>query len=170
MSLIETLKELHNSMDALDIKEVKELTTKTGKPYLLVTDISGKGHSLWDMSYQDKIPPFGVVNLTENGLKLVQKGSYSNIEPIDAPKAKSGATGAIGAMVEKKSAMIEQAQDKKERSIKLAQDRSAMMWAKNNAAEIIAHHPAYAGLTQTEVENELVRLSGMILNTEISEL
>lgn len=66
-----------------------------------------------------------------------------------------------------KSGQIKEAQDRKESSIEKAQERTADMWAKNNACEIIAHHPAYKDLKPHDVEMLIAELARNIRHIDI---
>lgn len=65
-----------------------------------------------------------------------------------------------------KKADIAEAQTRKENSIAKAQDRSALMWAKVGATELIAHHPAFKNVSKEGIEFEIEKLTTEIYNIE----
>ncbi len=71
-------------------------------------------------------------------------------------------------VMEKKASMIGEAQDKKAQNVSAAQDRNEIMWAKNNASMIIAHHPAFQNLEINEIEQTIINLADRILNATLN--
>jgi hypothetical protein len=71
-------------------------------------------------------------------------------------------------IMDKKANLISEAQQRKEQSIAAAQDRTAWMWAKNNASELLA------GTFTSEVSNSyitecVIELATKIYNGEPTE-
>ena len=62
---------------------------------------------------------------------------------IFAPKPQTNKKPNMDRIIEKKQQGIAESQARKEQSIAQAQDRTAWMWAKNNAAMLVAHHDVY---------------------------
>lgn len=67
--------------------------------------------------------------------EIVQKGQYLNFVTA---KPESGRKPNMDRVMEKKATMIGEAQTAKAQHIAEAQDRSAWMWAKNNASTLLA--------------------------------
>jgi len=87
-----------------------------------------------------------------------------------APKPQTNRKPNMDRIMEKKGTLIAESQQRKEKSILAAQDRSAWMWAKTNASSIIAS-PAYIekGLTIPELEDRVLKLATLIYNGEPTE-
>lgn len=71
---------------------------------------------------------------------------------------------ASGAAFQKKN--IEEAQERKAQHIAEAQDRSAWMWAKNNAAELVANNDQYKNKPYGEQLDIINELATSIYNQE----
>ena len=82
--------------------------------------------------------------------------------------AKKGG-GSMAGMMAQKATQISQFQDRKAQSIEAAQDRTAEMWAKRSACELVASHPSYKNLSQSEILSTISELFTKIANLEIKE-
>lgn len=98
---------------------------------------------------------------------IVLDGNYKNFKKDNARKPN------MDRVMEKKGAMISEAQDVKAKNIAAAQDRSAWMWAKNNASTLVAemikieiHQPSY---DDTNVLDRVIDLATKIYNSEPQE-
>lgn len=66
-----------------------------------------------------------------------------------------------------KQAQIEKSMDKKAQQIEQAQDRSAWMWAKNNASLLVAHRLSnVVPKSREELADEVIELATLIYNGE----
>lgn len=82
--------------------------------------------------------------------------------------AKKAAGGAY--MTAQKAQVIEKAMDKKADQIAKAQDRSAWMWAKTNAATILANNTSLKSYESVEnIANVVIKLATLIYNGEPTE-
>ena len=109
---------------------------------------------------------FDVIDETKE-VEVEKNGEFLNIKPESLglkPKAKGGG---MSGMMNAKKANINEAIEKKSANISKAQDRNESMWAKRNACELVAHHPAFSKLSINEVENKIHELAGQILNDEL---
>lgn len=142
----------------IDWSETK--TTTTGKEYKRITGKDEQGNvieaSTWsDAPFYAQIAPGATI---EAEIKVSADGKYKNL--IGA-NARSGGGGSAF-----KSAQIEKAQERKEKSIQIAQDRAALMWAKTSACTLIANHPSYKFLDQGQIEDMIEELATKIYNME----
>ena len=72
-------------------------------------------------------------------------------------------------IMDKKAGQIAEAQATKAQSISQAQDRTALMWAKTQACELVAHHPVFKNLKdEVEVEMQIEALAAKILHMELT--
>lgn len=140
----------------IDWCEAKQGTGKNGKPYTMTTmTLTGE-----DGSKHSGVTTFdAVVNGQEIEGTIVQKGQYLNFE--SAQKANAPRGGAV-------SANIEKFQDRKAEQIEKAQDRTAAIWAKYGACELVAHHPAYKHLNEVEVVTTISRIASQIINDDLT--
>lgn len=107
--------------------------TSTNKEYFkaTITDEQGKEEevSIWsDFPQFIQIQP----GLEVEGYIKVN-GNYKNLSAISTSPRKPN----MERVMEKKATFIAESQNRKEQSIAAAQDRSAWMWAKNNAVELV---------------------------------
>ena len=138
------------------INTVEETTTSTGKTYKRanIADEFGKNHdvSVW--------PDYPAYEAVEEGSMvegmILTKGKYKNL--VEAGRQ---------ATPYSKSSNIAVAQQRKENSIEQAQNRTAEMWARRSAAEIVAHHPAYQDLQPLDIEETIEKLARAILKMDI---
>lgn len=117
------------------------LTDKNGQAFEKVSDWSGS---------------ITGDNMTVEGEIIKNDKGYLRFQAAK----KAGAGGGFGAK------RIEEMQEKKAKSIEAAQDRSAWMWAKNNAADLVAKHPAFKDLYMTDVLPTVEKLATKIYNLE----
>ena len=141
----------------IDWSEVK--TTSTGKDYKKVVATDEQGNkveaSAWsDAPFYAEIAPGATI---EAEVKKSPDGKYTNLV---------GALQKRTAPSTYKTAQIEQAQARKEKSIAMAQDRSAWMWAKTSACTLVANHPSYKYLGTNEIEDVIEDLATKIYNFE----
>ena len=64
------------------------------------------------------------------------------------------------------SESVNTALETKARNIAQAQDRSAWMWAKNNASDLVANHPAFKFLDKAQLIKEIEEIATKIYNAE----
>lgn len=148
----------------LKIKTVENKTTKTGKPYKAITLEDGKSVNMWSNhpNFTDAVDGYELDD------ELVKDGQYWNLA---SGKKKLEAPGFIKA----KRAGIAEAQANKAQQISQAQDRSAWMWAKNNAALLIANNEHYnkrrteEGMDLDVISNLVIELATKIYNGELKE-
>lgn len=76
-----------------------------------------------------------------------------------------GARPNMDRIMEKKAGLISEAQGRKEQSIREAQDRTAWMWAKNNATELLAG-TIPSSYTKEAIAKEVLELATEIYNGE----
>lgn len=81
--------------------------------------------------------------------------------PTEGRTAHPGANSAF------KTKLIEEAQQNKAKNIAEAQDRSAWMWAKNNASMLL--QTRVNGLTEDQIANKVLDLATKIYNGEPTE-
>lgn len=88
-----------------------------------------------------------------------------------APKISATGGNRGAGMSAMKTAQIEKAMDKKAGQIHEAQERSAWMWAKNNAAMLIGNQNYFksADYTNAEISREIIALATLIYNGEPTE-
>lgn len=123
-----------------------------------------RGVTIYSVDKDNKpFPNFGDIStgsVVEGNLYQKPGTTYWTLYP-PKPKGGSGMGNGMGkALMAEKYKSIEVAQNRKVQAIDKAQDRNEVMWAKRNAAEIIAHHAAYKYLSKenlTEVWGSLVR-------------
>jgi hypothetical protein len=118
----------------VDWSELK--TAKTGKAYkaLTIKDEAGKPTNVNIFSDWPDFANVGPGSHIEG--ELEQNGKYWNLRSNAIKEKRPN----MDRVMEKKSASIAEAQQRKEQSISQAQDRSAWMWAKNNAVILIANN------------------------------
>lgn len=109
-----------------------------------------------------------VINGTVIEGEIVQNGQFLNFKMA---KLESGRKPNMDRIVEKKASLIAEAQTEKAKNIAAAQDRSAWMWAKNNASLLIANHPQYKekSLYTNEITQMVNELATKIYNCEPTE-
>jgi len=103
---------------------------------------------------------FDVVN-EDSDIEIVKVGEFWKVMPESlglAPTPRSFPS---------KGGAIKEAQERKETSIEHAQKRTAEMWAKTQAAELVAHHPAYQELNIDEIPQAIEELARNILTMDI---
>lgn len=146
----------------IDWSEVK--TTGTGKEYKKIT---GKDEqeilveaSVWsDAPFYAQIAPGATI---EAEIRKSADGKYTNLVSAQNGTNRGGGAGMLAA----KEKSIEKAQENKNRNIQAAQDRSAWMWAKNNAVMLIANHDSYKFVSINEMERTIEDLATKIYNFE----
>lgn len=151
----------------IEWSEVK--TTATGKEYKKITakDVDGLEvqASVWsDAPFYVQIAPGATI---EAEVRMSPDGKYKNL--VMANQNPTRGTGNGGAF---KTAQIEKAMDKKADQIAKAQDRSAWMWSKTNAATLIAAtiNSNSSGVVADRMLSErVIRLATLIYNGEPTE-
>lgn len=82
-------------------------------------------------------------------------------KPVNSsPRGSGGSTGAY------KTKQITEAMDTKARNIAEAQDRSAWMWSKTNAATLLAGHDSIRGVTPNGIVDIMIGMATKIYNAE----
>lgn len=151
----------------IEWSEVK--TSATGKEYKKVSFKDASGNivdaSAWsDAPFYAQIAPGAEI---EAEVRKSADGKYTNL--VMANQGSTGGNRGAG-LTAMKTAQIEKAMDKKASQIHAAQDRSAWMWAKNNAATLIANMPsALSGKSSIQVADMVVSLATRIYNGEPTE-
>jgi len=150
----------------IKIKSAVDKTTSTNKPYK-ACEVEDESGASFKVNIWSDFPDFS--NLAVDSVvraKLEQNGQYWNIksETQDKPKGKPN----MERVMEKKADMISVSQDKKAQNIAQAQDRSAWMWAKNNASMILANQKQEALNIRDldEIAEMVVDLATKIYNAE----
>ena len=142
-------------------------TAKTGKPYkaLTIKDEAGKPTNVNIFSDWPDFPNIGPGSKIDGELEA--NGKYMNLKSNAIKERKLGAYNALKSK-EIVTGQLE-VQAVKTQSIAQAQDRTALMWAKNNASELVANHPAYKNLKdEVEVEMAVEALASKILNMDLT--
>lgn len=134
-------------------------TTTTGKAYIKATLEGVEGQvSIWSdfPNFANIMPGSSIVG----DLKKNDKG-YLTLYP---PKANNGGAsrGQYGGF---KNQQVKELMQDKARNIEAAQDRSAWMWAKNDASTLLANKTTqYASLE--DMADSVIRLATLIYNGE----
>lgn len=114
-------------MHTIDWCEVKK--SKDGTKEWKEITVGGRKMSIWpDHPEYLKSAPGAVVSGD-----IVEKGNYINLLPTKVRTPYAGARGASQGMITK-------AMETKAHNIAAAQDRSAWMWAKNNATTLLSNY------------------------------
>lgn len=115
-----------------------------------------------DGKKHEKVSTFeaGIMSGTEIQGDVIQNGTYLNWKGAQQA-ARSNFSSA------KKEESITKFQDRKAEQIATAQDRTAMVWAKYGACEIIAHHPAFKNLSEAQIATEITNLANKIYNDDL---
>ncbi len=124
---------------------------------MTLTDQDGK--DIENVSTFEKVMTGGTIEG-----EIVPKGNYLNFEP---KKVDNGKKPNFDRIMEKKSNQIAEAQSNKASQIAEAQDRSAWMWAKNNASTLIGDSMSSAS-NQTIAER-ILDLATKIYNGELQQ-
>lgn len=149
------------------IKGVESVSISGGREFkvIKVQDENGFNDKLnvWpDCSQYGNIE----MGATVSGYILV-KGKYRNL--VDNPV--SSAPGlSLAAKRTNTFTAVKESQDRKEKSIRMSQDRNELMWASRSACELVAHHPAFKNLTASEVEQKIKQLRDLINSTPDEEI
>jgi len=140
-------------------------TAKTGKPYKSLT-IKGDDGKPVNVNIFSDWPDFAnIAPGSQIDGELEQNGKYINIKSNAIKERKPS----MDRLMDKKVASIAEFQASKSQSISQAQDRTALMWAKNNASELVAHHPVYKNLKdEVEVEMAIEALASKILHMDLT--
>lgn len=129
-------------MAKFKIEWMEKKTSAGGKEYAKTTVTNEANETKENVAIFGTFPGFAELmpgHLVE--AELVEKDyngskSYSLFPPKPAGGGRGGMN--MDRVMEKKANLIGEAQSRKEQSINAAQDRSAWMWAKNSAANLIA--------------------------------
>lgn len=139
----------------IEWSEVKKEGETNGRPWKIteMTLKDEKGNTIEKVSTFDSVVTGGTI---EGEVTKNDKG-YLNFKAASAKKPNTGY----------KEKVINEAMDKKNQNIQAAQDRSAWMWSKTNAATLIAS-PAYIekNLSIPELEERVLKLATLIYNGE----
>ncbi len=142
--------------------EVKKTGEKNGKPWKITTLTLKDEQGL----VIENVDTFDEVINGETIEGVVVDGQYGKNFKMNKPS--NGAKPNMERVMEKKASLIGEAQNVKAQNIAAAQDRSEMMWAKNNASILVAHHPAFKDLDITEIESTVVKLANQILHATLA--
>ncbi len=143
-------------------------TAKSGTQYKRVTTEDSIGTVAQDVSVFDSFPDYANVIEGNTVEGMVERGEYNgkpSYKLVGERKPSTG--GGYRKAGEDRSKAIAEAQAHKAESIEKAQDRSAGMWAKYGACELVANHPAFKELTPNEVEQKLHELATFIVNDQL---
>lgn len=140
--------------------EVKKEGETNGRPWK-ITEMTLKDAEGVET---EKVSTFDAVNNGETveGEIIKNDKGYLNFKKLSDKKPN------MDRLIEKKQTGIIEAQGRKEESIGKAQDRSAMMWAKYGACELVANHPAFKDLNEVEVVTKISRLANQIYHDQLS--
>ncbi len=150
--------------------EIKQ--TKEGKDFKRINLKDQSGEMFNGVPYWSSLPGYeelSVGTVIEGTVTSTQNGQYTNHKLELANMPKSSPKGAFGggmgkALMAEKGKQIEASMTRKQEAIDEAQSRNEVMWAKNGAAMLIAHHPAYANLNDANLNYALQNLTNAILN------
>jgi hypothetical protein len=141
------------------VSNVQERTTAEGKEYKTMTITS-------DTESKDNVsawPNYSQYTMIKDDAEvdgvLFDSGKYTSLKDEYKPKA-SGSYN--------KTAGMEKLIEKKSQNISDAQGRNEVMWAKYNACELVAHHPAFKDLNDKEVEAMVINLASKIKNSDLA--
>lgn len=153
----------------IKIEWTENKTTKTAKPYkaLAVLDESG---AKFNVNIFSDFPDFAnIIPGSVVRAKLEQNGQYWNLVSETQSKPRGGKPN-FDRIIEKKQQGIADAQTEKAKNISLAQDKSAWMWAKNNASSLLAADANRVnGMNQDEMSEWVISLATKIYNGEPTE-
>ncbi len=144
------------------VQGVSVATTKENKPYKKLDLVTQAGETFKSVPYWSSYPEYEAITIgsyIEGAVESTQNGKWTNHKLLlaNAPTSPKRYGG--------NNAAIAQAQDKKAQNIDAAQSRNEVMWAKNNAAMLIAHHPAYKDLNNLNLSHAFKNLMMMIYNS-----
>lgn len=140
------------------ITALEEKTTAQGKAYKRMTIQSPEGEETEKVSMWSDFPEFSsFVEGSEVDGDISVKGDFKNLYPIKKQGAGGGMSKNMDRIVEKKAGLIAEFQDKKAHNIEEAQKRTAWMWAKYSACDLIAQK--YFGSLLDEDEKTLQKIN-----------
>lgn len=144
--------------------------TSTGK-WKIEAEIKALGatESIKGVTIWESFPGFATImtgNNIEGDIVTKVNGQYTNVT-LYPPKV-SGVPGRSFTPKKPISESVAVAQENKARQIAQAQDRSAWMWAKNNASELLSGVLSH-DLTHEERAEEVLKLATKIYNGEPTE-
>ncbi len=144
------------------VKAAEEKTTTTGKPMYRATLVNDAGEETTLNIFDMKVDAGQEIE----GETYVNDKGYTNFKPAQA-KGAGGGRPNMDRIVEKKAALIGEAQDRKAENISHAQDRSAWMWAKNSAATLYANDRIGSKLeNEDEAYAKIISFATKIYNAE----
>lgn len=138
-------------------KVEKKTSPKTGNEYFVMKLIDEAGAAHENVSTFDPVEEGAEING-----EIVQNGNFKNFKAAKAVARSNFAT-------QQKEKGIAEAQERKARQIYEAQDRSAWMWARTSAANLIANHPAYKFFSEDKIVELVEELATKIYNMEPTE-
>lgn len=139
--------------------QIDEIIVKKDKNDNDMKVITAGGKTIYVNSKYDKAIYDAVSASTD--IEIVMDGKFWKIKPssLGLPEPVKSTYSKTG--------QIAQAQQRKETSIEHAQNRTAEMWAKTQAAELVAHHTAYQDLNPQDIEGTIEDLARHILAMDI---
>ena len=147
------------------IQNIEIKQTKTGKDYKSVLLDDDRRFNVFsfhskyeDISIGSEIAP----------TDLEKDGNYWGLKDLKKEFKAEKKTEQINQVMQRKETAIKSAQIAKTNSIKDAQDRNDVLWAKRSAAELVAFHPSFKDLKQDEVVDKIIALANKIVNSELS--
>jgi hypothetical protein len=143
----------------------EEKTTSTGKPFKKVTAVDEDGKkvdaNVWsDAPFFAQVAPGATV---EAELKVSADGKYTSLQ---GPKTERTGASAYSRTPKVDVAGHLEVQKEITRNVVAAQDRTAWMWAKNNAAMLVANHQAYKFYSEEKVLDLVEDMATKIYNFE----
>lgn len=145
------------------IQWLEQKTSAKDVPYTKLTLKKEDGSNI-DATIFNSFPNYANI---QNGGEIegeLKSNEYNGKTTYTLEAQKSSPRSNFGAL---KATQIAEAQERKERSIEKAQDRTALTWAKYGACEIVAHHPAYKFLDKEMIPDIIEDLSTKIYNGEL---
>jgi hypothetical protein len=147
-------------------------TSSSGTAYIKATVTDEAGITTENVAVFSSFPGFNELAPGHSVEGILKEKDYQGKKSYSLDKEivvrPPGARPNMDRIMDKKANLISEAQQRKEQSIAAAQDRTAWMWAKNNASELLA------GTFTSEVSNSyitecVIELATKIYNGEPTE-
>lgn len=144
------------------VEWMEHISLSSGKKKIKATlvDLNKVEHN--DIGIWEEFPGFNAISLGSILEGDIVPSKDQKYKTLYAPRN----TGARSFTGQKSGAVA--AAETTAKSVKSAQDRNEVMWAKYNATELLTHHPAYRDLSREEIEEEyLAKLTNKIINLSL---
>ncbi len=150
-------------------------TTKNGDPYKSLKLKDRQGNMYNYVAYWSSLPDYETItvgSIIKGTITTSQNGQYENhkLTLAGSPQAQKGPPRGSKfnnadtlEVIEKSGEKDLMVQQKIQEGVASSQDRNEVMWAKYNASELVAHHPAYSQLTEVQMFNVIKDLTKAIL-------